>query len=330
MPLTGESAPAAAPDHNACQTWDFSEPCLPQPKFPELEQHLWKLSDPSHPHYGVHLSKEETDALMAPHPETLDIVNEWLASHGLAEESLIRSSANDWVTIRVPVGLETCYSNDGLNVKNFLPNFPASCPYGTTVGDTVNIPETAVFFSGSGFTYQEVAVSEYLAKLAPGTYEGLYTPYGRESEGTSDLRVVSINCMALNVLDALWDRLYEELCRPRPSKNVAKTCKAKGKQAVEKALSSLNHKCIVVLDKLDHIASLNQALSSIFSISQQHPFTLRIIGITNTHTLTSSLAQLSTCEASSALTLHFGAYSSQQLLQVLQARLSPLCDHILQ
>jgi tripeptidyl-peptidase-1 len=24
--------------------------------------------------------------------------------------------------------------------------------------------------------YQEVAVSEYLAKLAPGTYEGLYTP----------------------------------------------------------------------------------------------------------------------------------------------------------
>jgi hypothetical protein len=100
MPLTGESVPAPAPDHNACQTWDFSEPCLP--KFPELEQHLWELSDPSHPRYGAHLSKEEADTLMAPHPEALDIVNGWLASHGLVEESLIRSSANDWVTIRVP------------------------------------------------------------------------------------------------------------------------------------------------------------------------------------------------------------------------------------
>lgn len=78
---------------------------LPQPKFPELEQHLWEVSDPSHARYGAHLSKEETDALMAPHPETLDIVSEWLASHGLTEEDLVRSSANDWVTIRVPVSL---------------------------------------------------------------------------------------------------------------------------------------------------------------------------------------------------------------------------------
>ncbi|KAG1805581.1 peptidase S8/S53 domain-containing protein [Suillus subaureus] len=419
---------------------------LPQAKFPELEQHLWEVSNPSHPRYGAHLSKEETDALTAPHPETLDIVNEWLASYGLAEESLIRSSAHDWVTIRVPVGLaeemldttyyvykhadteesiilhnhidliqpttmfarfkafkstlhwgnqlqppvlstsggtitgpagnqvnascnstitvsclkqlynavayntsatngnklgltaylgqyannmdlqqffqlenpsaygsnytfvsvngglnnqtyaaagieanldtqfgfgltwptpgtfystageppfdpdmltptdtnepysywldyvlsqpmlpqtistsygddeqsvpftyatrvcagmavlgargvsvlfssgdsgvgdgdpdpatQMCYSNDGLNVTKFLPDFPASCPYVTTVGATVNIPETAVFFSGGGFSdyfvrpeYQEVAVSEYLEKLAPGTYEVAY------------------------------------------------------------------------------------------------------------------------------------------------------------
>jgi tripeptidyl-peptidase-1 len=91
---------------------------LPQPKFPELEQHLWEVSDPSHARYGAHLSKEETDALTAPHPETLDIVDEWLASHGLAEEDLIRSSANDWVTIRVPVGL----AEEMLNtVSNVIP-----------------------------------------------------------------------------------------------------------------------------------------------------------------------------------------------------------------
>ncbi|KAG2041998.1 peptidase S8/S53 domain-containing protein [Suillus americanus] len=456
-PPRGWSRHTPAPKHHMLEL----KIALPQPKFPELEQHLWEVSDPNHPRYGVHLSKEETDALTAPHPETLDIVNEWLASYGLAEESLIRSSAHDWVTIRVPVGLaeemldttyhvykhagtgesivrttsyslpeilhnhvdliqpttmfarfkafkstlfwgnqlqdpvlstssgtitgpagnqvnascnstitisclkqlynavayntsatngnqlgltgylgqyannmdlqqffqlenpsaygsnytfvsvngglnnqtyaaagieanldtqfgfgltwptprtfystageppfdpdmfsptdsnepytywldyvlsqpmlpqtistsygddeqtvpftyasrvcagmavlgargvsvlfssgdygvgdgnpdpatQVCYSNDGLNVTKFLPTFPASCPYVTAVGATVNIPETAIFFSGGGFSdyfvrpaYQEAAVSEYLAKLAPGTYEGLYNSYGR-------------------------------------------------------------------------------------------------------------------------------------------------------
>lgn len=81
-----------------------------------------------------------------------------------------------------------------------------------------------------------------------------------------------------------------------------------------------------MLDELDHIASSNQTLSSVFSLPQHYPSTLRVIGIANTHTLTSSLAQVSSDGASSALTLHFGSYSSQQLLQVLQARLSPLYD----
>ncbi|KAG1782846.1 peptidase S8/S53 domain-containing protein [Suillus placidus] len=92
---------APAPKHHMLEL----KIALPQPKFPELEQHLWEISDPSHARYGAYLSKQETEALMAPHPETLDIVNEWLALHGLAEEDVIHSSARDWVTIRVPVGL---------------------------------------------------------------------------------------------------------------------------------------------------------------------------------------------------------------------------------
>lgn len=174
---------------------------------------------------------------------------------------------------------------------------------------------TSLYISGTPGTGKTALVNSVLRSF-------------EKSEGTSDLRVISINCMALNGLDALWDRLDEELYPTRASKNAAKPCKAKGKQAIDKVLSSLNYKCIVVLDELDHIASSNQTLSSIFSMSQQHPSTLRIIGIANTHTLTSSLAQLSASEASSALTLHFGAYSSQELLQVLQARLSPLYDNL--
>ncbi|KAG2138054.1 peptidase S8/S53 domain-containing protein [Suillus bovinus] len=92
---------APAPKHHLLEL----KIALSQPKFPELEQHLWEISDPSHARYGAYLSKQETQALMAPHPETLDVVSEWLALHGLAEEELVRSSALDWVTIRVPVGL---------------------------------------------------------------------------------------------------------------------------------------------------------------------------------------------------------------------------------
>ncbi|KIM58780.1 hypothetical protein SCLCIDRAFT_1057364 [Scleroderma citrinum Foug A] len=78
---------------------------LPQPHFPILEQHLWEVSDPKHVRYGDYLSREEAEALMMPHPESVDAVGEWLATYGIYEEHLSRSSAQDWVTVRVPVGL---------------------------------------------------------------------------------------------------------------------------------------------------------------------------------------------------------------------------------
>ncbi|KAI0758086.1 tripeptidyl peptidase A [Fomes fomentarius] len=78
---------------------------LPQPNFAELERHLYEVSDPFHERYGDHLSKEEVEALIAPHDESIHLVNEWLASHGLYEDSLSRSPARDWVLVKVPVSL---------------------------------------------------------------------------------------------------------------------------------------------------------------------------------------------------------------------------------
>lgn len=63
------------------------------------------LSDPFHERYGVHLSKEEVEALVAPHPESIQLVDEWLASHGIPSDALSRSPAQDWVTIRIPVSM---------------------------------------------------------------------------------------------------------------------------------------------------------------------------------------------------------------------------------
>lgn len=78
---------------------------LPQPNFPALEKHLYEVSDPEHERYGAHLSKGEVEELIAPSAESIDTVDEWLASHGLSQDDFVRSPAKDWVTVRVPVSL---------------------------------------------------------------------------------------------------------------------------------------------------------------------------------------------------------------------------------
>jgi tripeptidyl-peptidase I len=41
---------------------------------------------------------------------------------------------------------------DNKNVTRFLPTFPSTCPYVTSVGGTTDIPETSIYFSGGGFS----------------------------------------------------------------------------------------------------------------------------------------------------------------------------------
>ena len=97
-------------------------------------------------------------------------------------------------------GTDKCYTNDGKNTYQFNPNFPASCPYVTAVGATMNFaPEEAVFrpsrntsagfrdfyAGGSGFsnyfdrpTWQGNMVPQYIKGLK-GLYDGLYNKKGR-------------------------------------------------------------------------------------------------------------------------------------------------------
>ena len=76
---------------------------LYQPRFPELERHLAEVSDPFHERYGEHLTKEEVEELVAPHPSSVDAVHEWLVSYGIGSEERHPSPAGDWVTVYVPV-----------------------------------------------------------------------------------------------------------------------------------------------------------------------------------------------------------------------------------
>ena len=146
--------------------------------------------------------------------------------------------------------------------------------------------------------------------------------------------------MALNSVDDLWDCLCENIENSTLVKR-NKGVKAKGKRLLDRILASQDHRwytfpwfrstradptyhSLIVLDELDHIAKSPHAFSAIFSFARKHS-SVRIIGIANTHTLSAS-ASYSSNEATDVLTLHFGAYTASQLLEVLQARLLPLSD----
>ncbi|KAJ3268551.1 hypothetical protein HDV01_002590 [Terramyces sp. JEL0728] len=80
-------------------------------------------------------------------------------------------------------GQSQCQGADGST--QFVPVFPATCPFITSVGATTDIPETAAQLSSGGFSnyfsrpsYQDSAVNSYLNFLGS-TYSGYYNSSGR-------------------------------------------------------------------------------------------------------------------------------------------------------
>ncbi|KAH9037102.1 subtilisin-like protein [Lactarius pseudohatsudake] len=49
---------------------------------------LYEVSEPGHPRYRAHLTKEQVADLVAPRPETLELVNSWLEHHGISSSSV--------------------------------------------------------------------------------------------------------------------------------------------------------------------------------------------------------------------------------------------------
>lgn len=90
-----------------------------------------------------------------------------------------------------------CETNDGNNTARFLPIFPASCPWVTSVGGTYQIkPEKAWSSSSGGFSdlfprpaYQDAAVKQYLSTIG-NKWEVVYNPAGR---GFPDVVAQAVN-----------------------------------------------------------------------------------------------------------------------------------------
>ncbi|KAF8266419.1 subtilisin-like protein [Lactarius quietus] len=65
---------------------------------------LYDVSTPGSPKYGAHLSKEQVAQLVAPHRDTMDLVNSWFEYHGIPRSSISVSHGGGWLTVAaVPV-----------------------------------------------------------------------------------------------------------------------------------------------------------------------------------------------------------------------------------
>jgi tripeptidyl-peptidase-1 len=78
-----------------------------------------------------------------------------------------------------------CLSNDGKNTTKFQPQYPASCPWVTSVGSTRYLNETATYFSSGGFSdywkrpsYQDDAIKAYFHHLGEAN-KPYFNRYGR-------------------------------------------------------------------------------------------------------------------------------------------------------
>lgn len=113
-------------------------------------------------------------------------VCEELAQLGARGVSLFYSSGDSGVG-----GSGSCVSNDGTSKPMFVPQFPSTCPFVTSVGATMDFkPEVVAYHSsgyasGGGFSnlfprpsYQEKAVNSYLEMIGP-AYKDYYNRSGR-------------------------------------------------------------------------------------------------------------------------------------------------------
>ncbi|KAJ7079064.1 hypothetical protein B0H15DRAFT_519461 [Mycena belliarum] len=177
------------------------------------------------------------------------------------------------------------------------------------VGPADDVEHTSLYISGSPGTGKTALVHSVLRSLC-----------------VDQVKVITINCMALNSIDALWERLIEELSvsAEKKRKTAGRLKKSQGRDAVDALLAVIPTKCIIILDELDHIAPTSKSLASLFSLSATRASTLRVAGIANTHTLTASASAGFVPSSSNVRTLHFAPYTPVQLLEILQSRLAPL------
>ncbi|KAH7339589.1 P-loop containing nucleoside triphosphate hydrolase protein [Rhizoctonia solani] len=182
-------------------------------------------------------------------------------------------------------------------LTEFLAPFVAGTPPGPN-------DKLAAYISGAPGTGKTALLSEVLRTVAKDKVKGIY-----------------INCTGFKEESTVWARVLEEGGFPLPK---GKGSAGSEKKKFETALLSQNTKCVIVLDELDFVLRTPSALTSIFDLAKAVPTRLRIIGISNTLTLGATDSQASTTATHSFLTLDISPYVAEDIVKIVQGRLSSL------
>ncbi|KAH9027944.1 subtilisin-like protein [Lactarius pseudohatsudake] len=73
-----------------------------------LVEALYQVSDPKHSRYGAHLSKEQVAEVVAPHPDTLELVSSWLGHYDIPSSSVSMTLGGNWLRV---VGVSVSQAN---------------------------------------------------------------------------------------------------------------------------------------------------------------------------------------------------------------------------
>ncbi|KAI1101675.1 DHS-like NAD/FAD-binding domain-containing protein [Jackrogersella minutella] len=146
----------------------------------EFAQYLLDLGDEEIPHVISISYADDEQSVPASYAARVCDLFALLASRGV---TILSGSGDGGAS---GIGQNQCFSNDGQRRKMFLPTFPASCPYVTSVGATGNnLPFEGADFSTGGFSnyfarpeWQKGVVDEYMSAIN-GSHQGLYNATGR-------------------------------------------------------------------------------------------------------------------------------------------------------
>ncbi|KAH9167586.1 subtilisin-like protein [Lactarius sanguifluus] len=64
-----------------------------------LVEALYEVSDPEHLRYGAHLSKEQVAEVVAPHPDTFDLISSWLEHYDIPSSSTSMTLGGNWLRV---------------------------------------------------------------------------------------------------------------------------------------------------------------------------------------------------------------------------------------
>ncbi|KAH9003625.1 subtilisin-like protein [Lactarius hatsudake] len=75
---------------------------------------LYQVSNPGHPKYGAHLSREEVAELVAPPSDVLELTNAWLRHHSIPPSAISTKHGGSWLTV---IGVPVSRANELLSAS---------------------------------------------------------------------------------------------------------------------------------------------------------------------------------------------------------------------